>query len=438
MLVTSNHPKKILLIEDLERFYNPLMRWLREDGYQVGLARSYQEALTAIDSDPYHLAIVDIRLDDKDKLNEEGLLFLDEIGQRQLKDVMPCIVLTAYPNVSNVLKATQKLHVSRYIQKKGFYRTELLESIRELFEEEIRINFDLVYDNGSDKLVPEVANDINWSMTSRPQPEVLSFQVKDLLGRLLVKAQRVYVEKLKPGLTGAAIVLVRPTREFGLGRSYVVKIGRRDKVETERENYQEYVEPYLPGHAVTQVNVAYTRHLGALLYTFAENGEVPFEEFDEFYKHNQPEVIVDSLRNLFQNTCHYWYDHHKRSFEDLARLYYEAFELDRKKLVGRILVVLPQFDPDKETFQIGQIPVEATNPMTWLARHDRECVLPIYHSITHGDLTGRNIMVDGDGRCWLIDFYRTYNSHILRDFVILETDILYRLLPTPDFSFFGR
>ena len=37
-------------------------------------------------------------------------------------------------------------------------------------------------------------------------------------------------------------------------------------------------------------------------------------------------------------------------------------------------------------------------------------------------------MVDDSGRCWLIDFYRTYKSHILRDFVILETDIKYRLM----------
>ena len=41
-------------------------------------------------------------------------------------------------------------------------------------------------------------------------------------------------------------------------------------------------------------------------------------------------------------------------------------------------------------------------------------------------------MVNEEGRCWLIDFYRTYQSHILRDFVILESDIKYRLLAQPN------
>jgi hypothetical protein len=34
-----------------------------------------------------------------------------------------------------------------------------------------------------------------------------------------------------------------------------------------------------------------------------------------------------------------------------------------------------------------------------------------------------------EGQCWLIDFYRTYPSHILRDFVVLETDLKFRLMP---------
>ena len=69
------------------------------------------------------------------------------------------------------------------------------------------------------------------------------------------------------------------------------------------------------------------------------------------------------------------------------------------------------------------------NPVWWLRQYRDGFVLSVHQCITHGDLTGRNIMVDETGKCWLIDFYRTYRSHILRDFVVLETDILYRLLP---------
>jgi len=432
MQAISDHAKRILLIEDLERFSTPLMRWLDEQGYQITLAKSFAEALSALDQNHYHLAIVDIRLQDDDEENEQGMELLREIKERQLNDVMPCIMLTAYARVDSILQATQEHRVARYIQKKPGYRTELLNAVHELFEQEIKINFDLFYDGGSDEIVLDIANDVNWSMSSKPPSGLMVSQVRDLFGKLFVKARRVYMSKLRPGLTGSAIVRVQPTWVHGLGPSHVAKIGRREKIETEEKHYQEYVSPYLPHNTVTQVDAAYTRHMGAIQYTFAAGDLAPLEEFDKFYKRSQAETIAASLRNLFQNTCRYWYDRRERAFENLPQLYYGAFQLDQEKLIGRIQVVLPRFDPRRETFQFDQAPVEATNPIAWLARHQDECILPVYHSITHGDLTGRNIMVNESGNCWLIDFYRTYNSHVLRDFVILETDIKYRLLPTPD------
>jgi len=427
-----------LLVENLERHYGPITRWLSEKGYQVRVAKSYDEALLALDDGHYHLAIVDIRLEDEDEDNKQGIELLDEFEKKRLNDVMPCIMLTAHANVDNILEATQKYEVAKYIQKNpSGYRSELLNAVRELFEEEIQINFDLIYDGNSDKLIPNIADHINWSAESRPQSHLLPPQVWDLFGKLFVKAKRAYLSKLNPGLTGTAVVRAQPTWEHGLGPSYVAKVGPREKIERESKNYETFVSQYLPHGTVTRVNATCTRHIGAILYTFAAGGqEEPLDEFDKFYECNQSDAIVASLRNLFQNTCRYWYDRRERAFENLPQLYYEAFQLEQEKLVGRIQVVLPCFDPRHETFQFDQVPVEATNPIAWLARHQDECILPVYHSITHGDLTGRNIMVNESGSCWLIDFYRTYNSHILRDFIILETDIKYRLLPTPDWKDF--
>lgn len=436
MVPSAGYEKKILLVEDLERFYTPITRWLREEGYGVTLATTQEEALQALDSERHHLAIVDIRLDDGDVKNVAGMDLLKEIESKQLHGVMPCIVLTAYENFNNILVATQERRVDRYIQKETGYRTDLLRAIRELFREKIKINFDLVYDGDSDELIHSIASDINWSMGAKPQLEVLKPQVRDLFGKLFLKARRLYISKLKPGLTGAAIVRIQPTWEHGLGPSYVAKIGRRDKVTTEHENYEEYVKRYLPPNTIAQVAMAYTQYIGALLYTFAENDLGPLEEFDDYYQRAKPEAVAASLRSLFQNTCRYWYDSRQRSIEDLPRLYYRAFQLDEQKLVGRILTVLPHFDPERETFQFNRIPLVVTNPVAWVKRHHHEFVLPVYHSITHGDLTGRNIMVDEANKCWLIDFYRTYDSHILRDFVILESDIKYRLMPKPSLEDF--
>ncbi|NOK57759.1 MAG: hypothetical protein GFH27_549287n63 [Chloroflexi bacterium AL-W] len=47
--------------------------------------------------------------------------------------------------------------------------------------------------------------------------------------------------------------------------------------------------------------------------------------------------------------------------------------------------------------------------------------------LCHGDLHGRNILVDDHNRFWLIDFARVERSHALCDFVELETDIKFNL-----------
>jgi ActR/RegA family two-component response regulator len=432
MIETASHVKRILLVEDLDQFYIPIQRWLKDEGYHVILTNSFGDALAAIDEQHFHLAIVDIRLVDHDPSNEEGMDLLLKIEERQLNKIMPCIVLTAYENVNNILVATQERQVARYIQKSTGYRSKLLAAIRELFNEKIKINFNLIYDVGSVELVSDVAVDVNWSMSIKPDILMLAEQVRDLFGKLFVDAKRVHIAKLKPGLTGAAVIRVQPTWDHGLGPAFVAKIGREDKVRTEAERYEKYVRRYLPPNTIAQIkDVAFTRHVGALLYTFTENDMVPLREFDEFYYEGDAQTISNSLRNLFETTCQWWYDARERKIQDLQELYYKAFHLEQNKLIQRIQVVLPRFDPEAETFRFDHVPIEAINPIAWLKKHRQEYIMPTYTCITHGDLTGRNIMVDQTGKCWLIDFYRTYESHILRDFVILETDVKYRLMKTP-------
>lgn len=419
------HHLRILLVEDDDNTSDPIIRWLKEEGYLVRLATSYIEAKSALKTDHFHLAILDIRLVDEDLDNEDGMQLLEDIEALQLRGVMPTIVMTAHQDF--VLRAWE-LKADRLVIKKAGYLRKLINTIKELEEEKIRINFDLDYVSNSLNVLEEVAEDVNWSMAERPSTKILAPQVRDLFGKLFVEARSLYVSKLKPGLTGAAVVHVKPTWNQGVGRAYVAKVGRKDKVETERRHYKANVERFLTGNSVAQADVRYSRHLGTLLYNFAESQGVALKEFDEFYLRSEPNQIIDSLKELFTQTYHYWFDNPERTLADLPSLYYEAFQLDRKKLIGRIQIVLPELNPEAEMIQLTPGEEAVLNPIAWLDRHQTECVIQVHKCITHGDLTGRNIMVDEAGKCWLIDFYRTYKSHNLRDFVILESDIKYRLM----------
>ena len=105
------HQKSLLLVEDQEQFYAPISRWLAEEGYQVTLASSLTDAQTCLETGHYHLAIVDIRLQDDDPPNQEGMKLLEEIERRGLSGVTPSALETAYANVQNILTATQVRHV---------------------------------------------------------------------------------------------------------------------------------------------------------------------------------------------------------------------------------------------------------------------------------------------------------------------------------------
>ncbi len=419
------HQLRILLVEDDESSYDPITRWLKEEGYVIRLATSYAEAKSALETDHFHLAIVDIRLVDEDPENTDGLQLLEDIERLQLRDVMPTIVLTAHQKYT--LRAWD-LKADRLVMKEAGYLKKLVKAIKELDEEKIRINFALDYVSDSLNVLEDVAEDVNWSMAERPSTKLLAPQVRDLFGKLFVDARSLFVSKLKPGLTGAAVVRIQPTWNGGLGRSYVAKVGRKDKVETEQRHYEANVKHFLTANAVTQADVHYSRHLGTLLYTFAEEQGIALKEFDEFYNRSDANHVITSLRELFEQTYRYWFANPERVLADVRMLYYEAFQLDRKKLIGRIQIVLPELDSEAEFIQLTPGKEKVLNPVAWLEIHRDECVMLVHKCITHGDLTGRNIMVDDSGKCWLIDFYRTFKSHILRDFVILETDVKYRLM----------
>ncbi len=431
------HRKRILLVEDQSNVYVPLIRWLTRVGYHVTLGKTYQEVRMLLIKELFHLIIVDICLDEMDKTNEDGLRVLEYLEGLELNDVMPCIILSAHGTKENVLKATQELRVAGFVEKKPGFAKVLLERIEDLFEKEIQINFEIVYDDGSDALFSAIAQDILWPVESaKPPNALLTLQIQDLFGKAFADVKALYITKMKPGLTGAALIRIRPTWTYGLGTSYVAKISRREKVEAERKHYRAFVRHYVPSHTVPQVEVVYTHHLGALIYDFAERDGKPMDEFDQLYRTAETQEISDTLEYVFMKICGYWYNRREQAHRNLLKLYYDAFNLTEAKLIERIQDVVPYYNPTLKTFPVSDPYFEVNNPITWLRQCHDACIMPVYQCITHGDLTGRNIMVDGEGKSWLIDFYRTYPSHILRDFVIMETDIKYRLMPTPSFDDF--
>lgn len=456
------HQRRILVVDDDPTTTEPVCRWLEEtplgltvngSGVVVKVARTLEEAKARLLDEHFHTAIVDISLDINNDMNSDGYELLRWIdAQAWLKEVLPCIVLSGQERGDLAMAGMGRLPMKLWIRKKesdqeavaesepptagalwvdkaAKFKQALLSAVKDVFNGSVGINFDLVFDADSESRLAQIVRHVEWPEgVQRPDEAILIEEVRDLFGKQFHKASQVYFEELTQGLSGAAVVKVRAKYGGDFVPAVVLKVGRRDKVETEYDNYLESVTNHLPTNTAADVKVVYAGHLGALRYKFAEAANKILPEFDAYFRDQGDEQVVAAVRSLFKETCYSWYRKPEAAYDNIFEMYYAAFNLDKAKLVTRIREILPGYDPDARQMQLPEEPEPLPNPLAWLrtngSRKMRVCKI-----ISHGDMTGRNIFVSDNGHCWLIDFYRTNHSHLLRDFVILETDIKYRLLP---------
>ena len=432
MAMLPDYGRMILLVEDDPIHYKGLMRRMRKAGYTPTLAKSYSEARSYLEARCFHLAVVDICLDNSRGVNEDGLRLLEDIERLGLLPIMPVIVLTGYPSLDRMLVAREKRGATSFIRKDPqHYGNQLLAKIKELFEREIRINFDLEYEGNSLQYLAECAADIHEAETDWSPLEILIPQIRDLMGKHFARAASLRVQRMPKGLSGSAILRVQPTYPSGgIGQWLVVKVGRRKKTEIESRNYQDHVEHFLPANHTTQLSACYTRDLGGLVYTLNTDLSSAYD-FQEFYRAKPAAEIVSALRSLFRETCAMWYQSHTPPRNLILRdIYLDTFELKDKpeRIPTELFEMRPKMDRRSTSIQFDSPTLLLPNPLRWLDEIELSH-LPVSLCITHGDLHAGNILMNEQGECWLIDFYRTRQSHILRDIVKLEVDIKFNLLP---------
>jgi len=108
--------KSVLIVDDQPN-WRELFCELLENEYEVTGVDSYGAALECLKAKdpPFHLAVVDIRLDDGDSSNEDGLRLVSELNR--MSRYTNVIVVTGYSTIRTAMKAIQDLGVSEYLLK---------------------------------------------------------------------------------------------------------------------------------------------------------------------------------------------------------------------------------------------------------------------------------------------------------------------------------
>lgn len=86
----------ILIVDDQDNWRLALTILLESEGYQVSQASNYKEAKTRLRRTTFDLVVLDVRLEDQDTYNVDGLDLLNTI--RAKSPATRIIILTGYPD----------------------------------------------------------------------------------------------------------------------------------------------------------------------------------------------------------------------------------------------------------------------------------------------------------------------------------------------------
>ncbi len=415
----SDNQARILVVDDDPRVQNDMVEFLIDEGYEAfapegaGLVL-LERAKEAARSFRPHVAIVDISLDGT-RTNRSGITLLEELKSAW------CILYSG--RLSNELtREIQRNYLKvTWVDKEEEEMPTLLNLVRERAQEASALERKLLITKAEGwsemTLKSLLGND-----TSAP-----ATLVDDILAQLFPGSHKLVLESLDQSVVTLQSVsrgrsVVMKILHDGRAEPHFVKIAPADAIKREAANYKDYIDQNLFGsfHAILVGSVVFW-DLGGVQYSFLDNGGNTLISFGDHYdRQSDIQEIIKPLRHFYQVTWSRLYEQASPAKEELGDYYKAVFKLTDH---------LQSFETLDEQIMLPGIPIPLLNPVQWLGKHMYgSSGLSYRTAVTHGDLHGNNLFVDGE-HAWVIDFERSCPGHILRDFIEMEVDIFTRLGP---------
>lgn len=424
---------RILVIEDLPRWQEALAETFSSSGFEVEVAATKAEASKKLAEELFHLLVVDLRLEETDPTNEEGMDLLQELTRYGVTESFQVIVLTAYGTKDLMREAFKRHGVGDFWDKQQFDEDEgaFLADVKRLLGEGSEINLDLSvhWQSGLDpkQAVFNLLVDGKRVKRSTQEQERLAVELDDLLCRLFHDAESVVISPLSTGKSGAGVLLIQPFYSHGGGRSAVVKFGDVRQISDEQAKFKKFVRPFVGGgRSTTVIASRRTPRLGGIVYSLVGDSGGQLANFEGFYRSSSGPQICEALDRLFLDTCGAWYESPgKLKPLDLTAHYCEWLGLTPQSLEWALDGLKSVQGKEKLHFQTLSASVRRPFPNPLQFFPGTPIVLPTYEIITHGDLNPQNVLLDDAGQSWLIDFQATGPGHVLRD--VAEMDVAIRI-----------
>src|SRR5215469_15944648 len=134
---------RILVVDDLQEWREQITRALQWGGFLVDAVSTPAEALERLEITLYHVLILDIRMDETDLSNTDGIKLLRRLYRQKVTEAIKIIMLSGHGTEQQMREAFRDYGVADFLSKSHFNRQIILEAIQRLFMQNADINLAL-------------------------------------------------------------------------------------------------------------------------------------------------------------------------------------------------------------------------------------------------------------------------------------------------------
>lgn len=268
-----------------------------------------------------------------------------------------------------------------------------------------------------------------------PRLEGATLETEDrrLAGALYREASRLRLTGIGGGFSGAQVFRAEAWDSLGHALApTVLKVGPRALIATERRAFEQ-VEGILGNDAPSVRGFVESGQRGALKYAFAAMGSGQVRTFKSLYEGGATLPEIEALL--------------ERVFDGILGRFAAAAQAESIPLLAhytfagrwapgvrqRVRDLLGEDPGERFTLPDGS---SGCHPAI-VYEQDIEAMdraMGVVHTVSwiHGDLNGANILRDGQGNAWVIDWFHAQRGHAIRDLLKLENDLLFLSTPLQD------
>lgn len=429
---------RILLVDDSQEQLDMLRRLLEVESCSIVTARSRAEALTQFQQKLFHIAIVDVRLEENNPRNRDGLQLVRDI--HRLDPGVGIIIISFHADLQDVLELIQSLPAktgklgqprsiaSRYLTKTPDDLKKLPDLVQDVFQDVVQINWKLQINDGK-SVMKAVTGNLQCTTLTQPPTEQLDVELAELLRKLFNEDTRVDLHPIasqRSGYSKAHVIQVDKYADDVKGATQIVKIGEYPLIEREIHCYHDYIGRLsnVNRHPAALEPYRRTRTLGGMIYTFLNMSGRVVDLAEAYHRVDNQEQIDHLLTNLYTDTLSMQrlYTKHLYQNVDMAAIYTQLLHLDPPVLFERQEELLTMADAVRKGARAKKFYFRDgtgfLNPTEFALTEP--LLNDYYETVMHGDLHGRNVLVDKRWDTWLIDFADMGKGPILHDYLTME------------------